>query len=183
MVSYVLMITIVVVMAVLVYAYLELSTPKRTPPCDEERLLEVNLRNTACVVLPSDKTVSGKREIELNVTLDNRGKRSVSGVYLRLGPPHIKVRTLMNANDTFFGVVPESPQLDQLAPGYTARKTLIISEDAQVAQITGKLTPDELKSQGLVLEVEPFLGKPGSTSLCERAIIAQPLPCPLQEGP
>lgn len=181
MASYVLAVVIVVVLAVMTYAFLELLVPKAKATCDEERLLTLDLSKISCTVFPQDTTKQKPREIGLNLTLVNTGKRSVSGVYIRLGPTDRKVRTLLNANDIFFGFIPESPQPDQLAPGHALSKNFTLSDKTLLDSILSTPSGQQPLSYPLVLEIQPLLGKPGATALCERAIVVQPLSCPLAQ--
>lgn len=183
MASYVLAVVIVIVLAVMSYAFLELLVPKSKPACDEERLLALDLSKTTCTIFPQDMSTSGKRELALNLTLVNNGKRSVSGVYIRLGPPGRKVRTLLNANNIFFGFIPDSPQPEQLAPGHTLRHNFTISEPGLLDSILGPSLSQQPASFSPILEIQPLRGKPGTTALCERAIVIQPISCSVSQKP
>lgn len=184
MASYVLAVVIVIVLAVITYAFLELLIPKSKPSCDEDRLLAIDLDKTACTLIPQDLTASQRqRELALNLTLVNNGKRSVSGAYIRLALPDKKVRTLINQQDIFFGFLPDSPQPDQLAPSHALFKEIVRSDPALLDSIFGPSTSQQPAFYSLTLEIQPLRGKPGTSALCERAITIQNLTCPVAQKP
>src|SRR3989344_2672324 len=118
MLSYVLVLIIVIGLSVAVYAYLQLQTPKHRLTCGGDVLISIDPAETTCTILNGGA-------VELTTLLENRGKRGVTGAYIRLGSPTEKVRSLVNEGKVFFGFVPES-QSSMLLPGDTFRYSVTL---------------------------------------------------------
>src|SRR3989338_6116588 len=85
-VSYVVLMIIAVSISTLVYSYLHLSTPKDRPACPEGVSLTVS--EATCTLIPKKLCVGSQGgNGKIDITLANNGKRSISGVYLRLSSP------------------------------------------------------------------------------------------------
>ncbi len=157
MLSYVLVLIIVIALSVAVYAYLQLQAPKERLSCNNDVLLIVDPADTTCVLMSNG-------DVQITALLENRGKRSISGAYLRLGPPGTKIRTLINEEDIFFGLIPESAS-SELLPGKTFRYTTLLVDF------------DSLTNGTNFLEVQPVFGEPNNLVICEQATLVQKIQC------
>jgi len=77
-VSYVLLILIAVILAMLVFAYLKLYVPKEKPECKEG--IDLMIEDFGCTIGLSDTLKD-----QINITLQNRGRFIVDNVYIRIG--------------------------------------------------------------------------------------------------
>lgn len=157
MLSYVLVLIIVIALSVAVYAYLQLQAPKARASCGNDVLLIVDPADTTCVIMNNG-------DVQINALLENRGKRSISGAYLRLGSPGTSIRTLINKENIFFAIIPESGS-SELLPGKTFRYMNTLVDFDSVAEGTN------------ILEVQPVIGEPKNLALCEQATLTQRIQC------
>ena|SRR3989338_2583294 len=157
MLSYVLVLIIVIGLSVAVYSYLQLQAPKTRASCGNDVLLIVDPADTTCVIMNNG-------DVQITALLENRGKRGISGAYIRIGPPGTSIRTLLNEEDIFFSFIPES-QSSELFPGKTFRYMATLVDFDFVAEGTN------------FLEVQPILGEPNNVVICEEATLAQKIQC------
>ena len=148
----VLLIIIVVGIAVLVYNYLELFVPKEKPECPDG--ISLTVTNAACKITGGTTTKGN-----ITITIENRGRFAVDGVYIRVGPASRKVRELVNKNNLYFeevgGLMPES--IFSKIYNFSDSKIIRVGEN--------------------ILELEPFIGPPGKAAICENAIVSYPITC------
>ena len=159
MLSYVLALIIVVGLSIGVYVYLQLQAPKPRLACGDDVFLSIDPTETTCMFV----TDQDKRTLQLTILFENRGRRSISGAYIRLGPPQSKIRSLINSGEIFFKYVPET-QSSVLTPDATLRYTKTLNEG--VAELGEN-----------ILEVEPVIGQGLQTTVCEQALITQRIQC------
>ena len=165
-VSYVLLVIIAVSISVLLYTYLELRVPKERPQCPDGVSLAV--QDVVCTLTPQKAcvgTTQGEKG-KINIVLSNNGKRSVAGVYLRIGAPERKVKELLNKESPFFGFLPETGSTN-LPPGGVIKKNYSLA------------LVNEISIGEQALEIEPMIGTPGNLALCEKATVTRRISCAL----
>lgn len=160
MLSYALVLIIVIGLSIGVYAYLKLQTPKAREVCGTDVLLVVDPNDAQCVI---DGTTS---EIKLNFVLENRGKKSISGAYIRIGYENTKIRSLVNSPDIFFKIDP-SRQSASLIPGTSLRYTRTLSESEFPS----------IKEGNNIIEIQPVIGEGTNTLICEQSIVTYKIIC------
>lgn len=162
-VSYGLIVVIILAMGLLVATFLSLHTPKERPQCPDD--LSLVLSSARCFITPADAAKSIPKSVELRALLENKGRHSIQGAYLRLGPADRKVKEHVNENKIWFGFSVGSPQLAGLLPN---QKTLIAAQ---------KQNPQAIDVGTMELEIQPLIGTPENFALCEQAIVTQSLSC------
>jgi hypothetical protein len=152
MVSYTLLVIIAVGLAVFVYNYLSVFTPKEHATCSED----------VRIILQSYSCRSGSPG-QLNITLLNKGIFSIDASYIRFGPQNRKVKEQINKDDIYFTrfVGDDSPGL---APGESITKNYSLSQ---------------IPSPGRYgVEIEPAVFSDNDElALCPQAVIVQELDC------
>lgn len=163
MVSYGLIIVIIMAMGILVATFLTLQTPKARPECPDD--LSLVLTSARCFITPANAVTNTPKTVELRALLENKGRHSIQGAYLRLGPKDRKVKELINENKLWFGFNVGSPQLAGLLPN---QQTLVAAQ---------KKNPEAIDVGTMELELQPFVGTPENFALCESALVMQSLSC------
>lgn len=165
-ISYVLLVLLALAVSVLIYGYFELQTPKERPQCPDG--VSLALQEYSCTLTPKKACLGtpqgGKGKID--ITLANNGKRSVSGVYLRIGAPDRKVKELLNKESPFFGFNPQTGGTT-LPPNGVIKKNYSLALQNEIA----------VGQQGL--EIEPVIGTPGNLALCEKSTVTRTITCDL----
>ncbi len=158
LVAFVALIIVAFSISVFVYSYLELQAPKDRPQCPEGVSLVVS--DAACkMIFRKSGSIS-----TLDITLENKGRRSIDGAYIRMGTKNQNVKELLNKDKLYFVSISSSEEGRTLQPGekvtQSYRNELLISRAGEYA-----------------LEVQPFIGNPGSLALCENAVVTRTIPC------
>ncbi len=157
MLSYALVLVLVISLSIGVYMYLQLQSPKVRESCTREVILIVDPAESTCVFL-DDKTVG------LSVLLENRGRKSITGAYVRIGAPGENIRTLLNSEKIFFSSFSNEP-VPALLPGKTIRYSATRSDLYS------------LKEGENILEVQPVIGTGKQTTICEQSALTQRIIC------
>jgi len=148
MVGYVLLVVIGITLAVLVYGFLKIYVPNEGPVCPEN------------VALSVEQVSCGNGVVK--VKLMNRGLFNMDGAYIRIGESERVFRQLLNEEDVHFN---DWASEEGLPPGE------IWPRDGN---------PASFSFSGLgahILEIEPAMYVDNEWTLCNRAIITQPIEC------
>ncbi len=163
MLSYVLVLVIALALSVGVYAYLQLQAPKQRASCESGVQLTIDPAGTTCTI-----PVAGG--LALTAALENTGRRSIAGAYIRLGPKGTAIRTLVNKENVYFNYIPDSDSTT-LLPGATY---YFSTTDSRFSAL------QEGKN---VLEVQPFVLAGSQPVICEQATVTQRITCTKEKSP
>ncbi len=166
MVAYVAMIIVAFSISIIIYTYLQVQTPKDRPECPEGVALIVSDATCKLIFKKNIPPIS-----TLDITLENKGRNSIDGAYVRMGAKDQEVKNLLNDDKIFFTNVATAEGKYELPPGHSIsqsyRDTLSISRSGTYS-----------------IEVQPVIGTPGNLALCEKAITIKIVQCeyPLLPG-
>lgn len=147
MIGYVLLVIIGITIAVLVYGFLKVYVPSNKAACPDN--VALSIEEFSCI--------NGAVRIQLN----NRGLFSVDGAYIRIGEKGRVFKELLNKQNIYFD---EWTNEQGLPPGESWPKDK-----------TASFPYKGLGEQ--ILEVEPVIFVGDELTLCNRAVISQPVVC------
>ncbi|PIN93782.1 hypothetical protein COU54_01985 [Candidatus Pacearchaeota archaeon CG10_big_fil_rev_8_21_14_0_10_31_24] len=154
--SYVLLIILMISIASIVFSFLGVLTPKDNVECTKD--LELNLLDSVCKI--------NGQNIELSLTIENEGKFSVDGAYIRLGPESKKIKYPINEKDPYLEVL---SKVGGLPPGEKFFKTYTVSKnDVKVIESSEKKN---------ILEIEPAFQSDKGLALCSKDISSYRIAC------
>ncbi|MEK6928419.1 MAG: hypothetical protein AABW65_00495 [Nanoarchaeota archaeon] len=156
MISYTLLVIIAVGLSVGVYAFLKIYIPKASIECP----------NGIALILKEVSCKSSNNILE--VTLENKGLRTVDAVYIRIGVEGRKVREWINdpektTNDDFYLLSATTSNVG-LLPGESTKKTFIDMD---------KFSPGKK-----ILEIEPAaITENNKLAICTDSIVIRTIQC------
>ncbi|PIN93780.1 hypothetical protein COU54_01975 [Candidatus Pacearchaeota archaeon CG10_big_fil_rev_8_21_14_0_10_31_24] len=167
-ISYVLLIVIALGISSIVYVYITVYLPKDQAQCSDE--VGLTLENVLCIYEPAMEGVHDGR-LNITMTLENKGLKSVDGAYLRLGKSDRKVKSIT--------LNKESPYFEgALKPGIKKTLSYTLNQDKLNSLINeGSSSPIGGSSADYSLEFEPAITTDKGLALCTDKIITRQIYC------
>lgn len=164
MVTYVIIIVIAVALSAFVYNYLKLQIPKNQRECEVE--VKIIVKNVSCI-----SNYCGTPGGDLALTIENRGLFDVSGLFVRFEKKSMKVKKLLNANNTFL-MNYSTRRPDPLPPGgersYNFNNLSKYNVKLNLSSANELLEPYEV-------EIQPAVLQDGFIVPCKNSIVTYPI--------
>jgi hypothetical protein len=165
MIGYVILVTIAIAMAVLVFAYLQYFLPSEKPKCYDD--ISLSIENLVCQSEDDGATYN------VRLKLKNRGLFSIDGAFVRIGSEgRVYKQTINNYMED------ESFQNEQFTP-----EIIFIPDGGELAPNALSVekrffdVPNIVSGQEYIVEVEPLVFIDEVPALCDNAIAQQKITC------